>query len=406
MFNRHHGDALVVGAGPVGLFSALRLAQRGVKTEIIDKHWRTGIHSYALCLHPRSLELLNEAGLADALIEQGSRVHKVGFLRDGQPLAELDLGSLETPYPYLLVLPQSAFEAVLEQELRKHRIKVRWNHRLEHFEEKNDELVSEVARLDQVASGYPIARMEWTVTKTLEFRHKFIVGADGYHSAVRNALDIDFDQRGELAIFAVYEFEGGDDATDELRVLFDGDMTSVLWPMADNRFRFSFQIRQPDEYEATRERLNEFIEQRAPWFPQCRGDLFWSTIVQFDRRLAHSMGRDRTWLAGDSAHLTIPAGVQSMNAGMVDASCLARAVADVVQDGAGLDVLSEYSAERLAETEQLFRGGDELRASGVSEGWDAKLRGRVLACTPGTGPHLATLLAQVGLEPMTLSSPA
>ena len=52
-------DVMVVGAGPVGLFAGLCLAERGVGVQIIDKEWRGSMHSYALAIHPHSMALLD-----------------------------------------------------------------------------------------------------------------------------------------------------------------------------------------------------------------------------------------------------------------------------------------------------------------------------------------------------------
>ena len=58
MFGKRHSEILVVGAGPVGLYTALLLAEQGLDVEIVDGQWSTAARSYALALHPRSLELL------------------------------------------------------------------------------------------------------------------------------------------------------------------------------------------------------------------------------------------------------------------------------------------------------------------------------------------------------------
>ena len=68
MFGKQRSDVLVVGAGPTGLLTALHLAESGVKVRVIDKHWRTGAHSYALAVHPRSLELLEPLGMVPSLL--------------------------------------------------------------------------------------------------------------------------------------------------------------------------------------------------------------------------------------------------------------------------------------------------------------------------------------------------
>ena len=63
MFKKHKSEVLVVGAGPVGLFAALALADRGLGVEIIDGQFQTAANSYALALHPGSLALLGQVGL-------------------------------------------------------------------------------------------------------------------------------------------------------------------------------------------------------------------------------------------------------------------------------------------------------------------------------------------------------
>ena len=72
-------EALVVGAGPVGLFAALKLAREGIEVEIIDSQWRSAARSYALALHASTLELLDGFGLSDSLLEAGRKVASVGL---------------------------------------------------------------------------------------------------------------------------------------------------------------------------------------------------------------------------------------------------------------------------------------------------------------------------------------
>ena len=67
-------EVLVVGAGPTGLLAALQLVHRGLRVEVIDEEWRPAGHSYALALHPRSLERLAEVGLAEETIAAGRRL--------------------------------------------------------------------------------------------------------------------------------------------------------------------------------------------------------------------------------------------------------------------------------------------------------------------------------------------
>ena len=67
-------------------------------------------------------------------------------------------------------------ESLLEERLTKNHVKVQWNHRVQDVRVEGDELVTEIARLDQAPSGYPIARVEWVVDKVLETRSAFVIG--------------------------------------------------------------------------------------------------------------------------------------------------------------------------------------------------------------------------------------
>ena len=74
MFSHPDPEVLVVGAGPVGLVAAMFLQQYGVRVEIVDMHQRTTQHSYALAIHPRTLRVLDEVGLAEGLIASGRKL--------------------------------------------------------------------------------------------------------------------------------------------------------------------------------------------------------------------------------------------------------------------------------------------------------------------------------------------
>src|SRR3954466_8841571 len=129
----HHRDpeVLVVGAGPVGLVAALFLQQHGVRVEIVDMHQRTTQHSYALAIHPRTLRVLDEAGLSEQLIGTGRTLTKVAYYEGRERRAEIDYAALASEHPYLLIVRQSLLEKAAEEALREKKLEVLWGHRLE-----------------------------------------------------------------------------------------------------------------------------------------------------------------------------------------------------------------------------------------------------------------------------------
>ena len=99
MFSHPDPEVLVVGAGPVGLVAALFLKQHGVRVEIVDRHQRTTEHSYALAIHPRTLRILDEAGLSEGLIAAGRKLTKVAYYEGRERRAEIDYSALASTHP-------------------------------------------------------------------------------------------------------------------------------------------------------------------------------------------------------------------------------------------------------------------------------------------------------------------
>src|SRR5512132_1949064 len=124
MFRHSDPEVLVVGAGPVGLIAALFLEQYGVRVEIVDQHQRTTQHSYALAIHPRTLRILDDAGLSDALIGAGRKLTKVAYYEGRERRAEIDYSALASTHPFLLVVRQSVLERAAEKALRRQKLKV------------------------------------------------------------------------------------------------------------------------------------------------------------------------------------------------------------------------------------------------------------------------------------------
>jgi 2-polyprenyl-6-methoxyphenol hydroxylase-like FAD-dependent oxidoreductase len=416
MFEKHKTEVLVVGAGPVGLYTALLLAEQGIEVQIVEEQWRAASRSYALALHPASLKLLGEAGLAEQLVPAGYRVDRLVFYDRLERVGEMRFTDLGGDFPFVLVLPQEGLELLLRGRLERQKVKVLWNHRVAQFSMNDEQVDIRVERLGKDSSGYAVARTEWVIDKSLNSRARFLVGADGHRSMVRRALGIDFESVGRAQTFAVFEFISDGIAEHEMRIVFDEGRTSVLWPMGNGRFRWSFEIEAPDDVVdprvksrlfvqvrdesypyVTEEKLEELIGERAPWFEANIAELLWSAVIRFEKRLAGSFGRQRAWLAGDAGHLAFPVGIQSMNVGFREASRLSRKLGKVLRGSDPISSLRTYEDETLLEWRQLLGITDPVEAAEDAADWVKTYAERIPSCIPASGEDLKTLLQGIGL---------
>jgi pentachlorophenol monooxygenase len=413
-------EVLVAGAGPVGLFAALTLAQKGIGVKVVDTGVWACQHSYALALHPQTVALFREAGLQDRILDGAYPVTGMALWNREAQQARIALDGDEAA-GCMLVLRQDVLEEVLEEALHGLGVKVQWRHELAELTQDAAGLRARVDKYERESRGYIVAHTEWVVTRSVTLTPAFVIGADGTNSVVRRSLGIDFPEVGNAEYFAVFEFESDFDGGFDVRVVLGDRTTDVLWPMPHGVVRWSFQL--PDYVDQVAERLKVFmaterakdrilmsegaqapvldesslrgyIAERAPWFQGSIGKISWRMLVRFEKRRAAEFGKGRVWLAGDAAHLTGPVGIQSMNVGLFEAHDLCGRVEQVLRKGAPVESAAEYGKKWRTEWEVLH---GELKAAGAGA-WLAPHAGRLMSCLPGHGEGLEKLAGQVGLS--------
>jgi 2-polyprenyl-6-methoxyphenol hydroxylase-like FAD-dependent oxidoreductase len=409
-------EVLVAGAGPVGMLAALTLAEQGVEVMVVDHEWRRASRSYACGLHPRTLAMLAELGLADGLLKLGRRIESLAFYERATRVGELKFSHLAGPYPFLLLVPQSEFEGLLEQRLVAHpKVKLLWNHRLASLIQEDTEVLTTIDRLAESATGYIVPTWDWVVKQTFQNHANYLIGADGHHSHIRRVLGLEWEAGLAPEAYEVFEFECESDAGHEAAVVLDEAGISVMWPLGERRCRWAFQRAAPSEEDfplKTRDlvqvvhqgdaddevqRLNQLIGQHAPFYKNRPLEVDWSGHIRFEHRAARQFGLNRCWLAGDAGHQTGPVGMQSLNAGLFEARDLAGRLANIVFSQASPETLKEYDLERRAEWRGLLGMAGGLQPGAAAEPWVKRHAARLLACLPGTGEELRHLAAQIGL---------
>jgi NADPH-dependent dioxygenase len=413
----NQNDVLVAGAGPVGMLSALVLAKAGLHVDLIDKASETAAHSHACILHPRTLAILAETGLADEVLGMGRRIDRVAFYDGQRRCAELSFSELPGEFPFVVVLPQNELEDLLERRLAHHLgTGVHWLHRLADVRYQGDRIAATVDKLCETSKGYPIATWQHAVQKTIQIDAGFLVGADGRDSHVRQLMNIEEDVIGASDWFAVFEFESDAKFANEIRIVLSNESANLFCPLPGKRGRWTFQIApekvsddahlkdrlharviDPEGDEEGLRQMHRLIGQRAPWFDAHAVELDWFTVIDFQRRLAKQYGLRRCWLAGDAAHSTSPLGMQSMNVGLSEAVDLARAITTVLRQETSSELLVKYDADSRNEWRQLLGIQEAVATTDSAIPWTRQRSTRIASCVPASGDDLGRLLRQIGL---------
>jgi len=360
-------DVLVVGAGPTGLTLALWLARRGVRARIVDSAREPGQTSRALVVHARTLELYRQLGLADEVVAEGLPFTAVNLWAHGRHAARAELGAVGqglTRYPEVLIFPQDRHEALLADALSRAGVEV--------------ERGVELRALEVHAEGARAALVRDGVATELEA--SFVVGCDGAHSTVREALGIGFPGGTYERMFYVADVKlRGPAADGELHLgLDDADFLGVFpLPGGDGAARLignltddqphpeegaaRADLRWEDVSARVRDRMHLDVE-RVNWF----------STYRVHHRVAETFRRGRAFLAGDAAHIHSPVGGQGMNTGIGDAVNLGWKLADVVRRAAVERLLESYEPERIAFARRLVATTDRAFTLVTRDGWLAR----------------------------------
>ncbi|MFT8718564.1 FAD-dependent monooxygenase [Acetobacter sp.] len=340
---------LVTGAGPVGLIMAAELARYGVPVRVIDKTPARASQSRALAIWPRTLELLDAAGCADAFVAAGLHAKAVSIHVGNRTLARIPFGTIASSFNYLLMIPQSETERLLEDHLRTFGITV----------ERETELRDFVNRDADVSCTLMHAGDR---SETLEAG--WLIGCDGAHSLVRSRLGLTFggDTLPIGFVLADVHVTGLAIPPDEPAIFWHPDGAVMFFPISRDRYRIIADSGSAPLHEPDIEKMQTIVDQRGPGGIILSNPV-WLSDFRVNERMVRDYRKGRVFLAGDAAHIHSPAGGQGMNTGMQDAFNLAWKLALVERQEAAPSLLDSYSIERSCVARQIL--SDSGRMTGV-----------------------------------------
>jgi 3-(3-hydroxy-phenyl)propionate hydroxylase len=317
-------QVIIVGAGPVGLTAALALARRGIPTVLLAAEPQLVMELRGSTFHPPTLDLLDEFDVVPRMIDVGLKAPTWQFRdRETGPVATFDLSFLadDTNHPYRVQCEQWKLMQFLEEELRKlPGADIRFGHQ-----------VTAVAQSEDAVTVTARAQSE-----EVTISGRYLVAADGAHSAVRQSLGVEFEgfTYPELFLIASTDFRFENTLTDIAYVNYIADpqewlvllrvpdLWRVLVPAPENSDRAALL-----SDESLQQVLQRVVRRAEPYRIAHR------SIYHVHQKVAKSFRHGRVLLAGDAAHINNPLGGMGMNGGIQDAFNLADKMRDIFAGG-------------------------------------------------------------------------
>lgn len=392
-------DILVVGGGPVGLVTAYQLRRfcHTVSLHIVEAHPKPMQQAFgrAVTFWPRSMEMLEQIGLADEIAQQCCAVRaSAAYDKEGREVFGRGWSFLEgisdTRWNFATVLRQKYVEEIVRARLEGMGVKVK--ERAEFRSLSVDESVE--------VGDYRVEARIWDKASEREYRVKcrYLIGSDGSRTAVRGAAGIESD--GDRTEDKWVRIDGVLKHTTMPKPRCYGALESptygnVLWiPLDHGATRIGFALNEERRKlypELTQEAFVAEAKLSVAPFEIEYERVDWASVYSVGQRVARQfISKGCVILAGDACHTHSSGAGQGMNAGMHDSVNLAWKLSLVLQGRAKQELLHTYDTERRPNAERLIKYDEDISVlvtGRLPKSWTGD---------PNTDPHvvLGTILQE------------
>ncbi|MFD7282679.1 FAD-dependent monooxygenase [Streptomyces sp. NPDC059862] len=327
-------DAIVVGAGPVGLMLAGELRLGGADVAVYEKLPAPSGESRGVGFTRRAAEIFDQRRLLERFGEVEWAQGHFGGVR-------IDFGKLDDNHFSVRGIPQFQTEEILETWLRELGVVVHRNHEITGYRQTADEVTVQFEGPD--GPGEETAR--------------YLVGCDGARSLVRSLAGIDFPGWGATRGMYMADVVGSGVRPRPIGERVDGGMVMAFdLQNGVDRIVIHDENLRPHE-DRSKLRFTEIADawQRMTGESIHQAEVRWISSFTDTTRQASAYRAGRVFLAGDAAHIHMPAGAQGMSVGVQDAANLGWKLAADIAGWAPEGLLDTYHSERHPVGRMLMR---------------------------------------------------
>lgn len=333
--DNNHVPVLIVGAGPTGLMAAILLSQLNIPFRIIDNRASRTRTSNALGIQTRTLELLDDLNLIDRFLKHGQKVSGIAVDDGKKTIADLSTDDIDSPYPFLLIVPQNVTETLLDERLEE------LGHKVERpvkFLELDDMDKQIKLNLENADGQQETLHCDW------------LLACDGAHSSIRKELSVPFEGSNLPQQFLLADVQADSPfRNDRIDAIFSDQGILALFPINNHTLRLVADVSKSEQQDKNQPvsllELQKLATERTNGRLQIK-ESSWSSRFWIHSKMVPTMRYASVFLLGDAAHIHSPAGGQGMNTGLQDAYNLVWKLAMVIKKQANTSLLESYHLER------------------------------------------------------------
>lgn len=339
---------VIAGAGPAGMVTALELARHGVPSVVCNAELQFSQGSRAIVFTRRSMEILQQVGVADRMTANGLPWRFGNSFYRGRRVFRMEAphDPDDRFFPMLNIQQQYLEEYLYDACTASPLIDFRWGNKVEHVAQHEGFVVVAV---DTPEGAYTL-EADW------------LVAADGGRSGIRTQLGLQMEGASYEGFFVIADIRIDLPLPTERLAYFDPPWnpgnTILMHREPHGIWRVDYQLPEGETPEealrpaSLKARIDAQLEMigfgGTPW------EMDWSSVYSARTLTLPDFVHGRVVFTGDAAHLLPIFGVRGANTAFQDAQSLGWHLAYTLKGLAGPRLMANHSAERVGAAREII----------------------------------------------------